>query len=192
MTRLCPDPGLNPVMSNDSIQRRLAVLDCYLVFYWDHYLAHRNCGEFRDKPIFYIENSLRDVIQQITILVPQVPDALSLITQVSNSFHVEPNSSKYPDIVLPSGSTHEDIKTAFLFCWAKYVENIITTSAHSVSKAGAVRSSIALLRLCKMVFAIQPRSQAWSGFSMTQRLFWIGLCLTKHVATSGKYWAKVG
>jgi hypothetical protein len=165
---------------------QLNTLECYLVFYLDSYLALRNRlgveDKINEKALIFIETSIRDVLQKITLLVPQQPIARALILRAGKTIELQSSDCISDDITLPLQRNQMDVKAAFLFGWAKVVETAITCPADRMSNTASVYSSLVLFRLCQIAY---PERRALSGCSMTRSLFWTGLGLTKHVSAPG-------
>ena len=170
------------------LRSRLHSLECYLVFYWDYYLAMRGrttespCEDSDESSLMSLETSIRDIVHLIYAFAFQQKPTAALITQVSKTVSHRTNFLDYPDVVLPVDAKFEHIKAAFLYCWAKIIDNVLLSSTVS---AGSVLSSLVLLRLAKCVFQSglgQPDGLPWS---LTHSIFWSGLSLTHNTCPSG-------
>ena len=179
---LYEDIGPSPDIDHE-MRARLDVLESYLTFYWDFYLAIR--GQIPDEAsetphmstLSALETSIRDIVQLIVTFTFQYPASTTLVTQASRTVSPEINFHDYPDIVFPEGMKFEDIKAASLYCWAKVIENALRSS---IPNPGSVHASLVLLRLN----AVISKRLGWP-WARPSLLFWAGLSLRNSICSSG-------
>jgi hypothetical protein len=163
------------------LRSRLDTLECYLAFYWDYYLALRTqaASEISDESsLLSVETSIRDVVQLVYALALRQQPSAILITQAARIISTTINFLDYPDLVVPKDAKFEHVKAAFLYCWAKLVENTLLASTPC---AGSLHSSLALLRL---VNRILKTDDGWP-WPLSHSLFWAGLNLMNNGCPSG-------
>jgi hypothetical protein len=194
---MCPDLHMQTEVPCGSIRGRLNMLECYLTFYFDYYLAILHSGPDNQTGLLAaVETSLRETLEQITLLATQFHCPRALVSQASKNLReFGTRFSASTNIVLSSETQFVDVKLALVYGWARVVENVLAqarTVANGINpehvapaNIGLVYSSNVLLHLCRLVSPYY--SKQLSGLSITRALFWSGLIQTKHVDSNGTY-----
>ena len=175
-----------PELDSEYIER-MNGLECYLLIYLDTYLALRNFlsanGHMLHKScIESIERSILDIIETLTLLIPQRRGAAQLLTWASGGCRntLEPVQEPLVDEWVDKFDYH-DVKAALLFAWAKVIQSIICGASAETIHYTAISAARVLYRLS----SVGLRKAPYQGLDISKCLFWSGLILTKDVDIDG-------
>jgi len=189
LQRTSPDPfesdGISELES-ECIER-MNGLECYLLVYLDTYLALRtflpaNGHILHESCIDSIERSILEIIERLTLLIPQRRGAAQLLAWAGRGCgnSLEPYEEPLVDDWVDRFD-YSDIRGALLFAWAKVIQSILW----GFEAARRHYTTISAARVLYHLSLVGARKCPTGGVDISKYLFWSGLILTKDVDIAG-------